>query len=87
MQLKNKGQGIIVSDFLLSFSRLNFFSLSILSQKKLIKSHSFTETEAVEIFEFEKNNQNNWTGADLLKQIKNKMLLIVQAFYSEYSLF
>lgn len=34
------------------------------------------KTEAIEIFEFGKNNQKYQTKVDLLKQVKNKVLLI-----------
>ena len=70
-----------VLDFLLSFGYLNLSSLSTLSQEKLINCHNLTKTEAVEIFEFGKNNQSYWTGADLLKQVKDKALPIAQALY------
>ena len=83
---KSKGRGIMVSEFLLPFGRLNLFSLSTLGQKELIDSYGLTETEAVEIFEFGKNNQEYWTGADLLKQVKEKALPIAQALYPGYSL-
>lgn len=46
----------MVSKFLLPFSQLNLFSLSELSQQDLIERCGLTETEAVEIFEFGKNN-------------------------------
>ena len=40
----------------------------------------------MEIFEFGKNNRGYWTGADLLKQVKEKALPIAQALYPGYSL-
>lgn len=83
---KSKGRGIMVSEFLLPFGRLNLSSLSELSQQDLVERCGLTETEAVEIFEFGKNNQGYWTGADLLKQVKNKALSIAQALYPGYSL-
>ena len=76
----------MVSEFLLLFGRLNLSSLSKLSQQDLIERCGLTETEAIEIFEFGNNNQGYWTGADLLKQVKNKVLPIAQAYYSGYSL-
>ena len=57
----------MVSEFLLLFGRLNLSSLSELSLQDLVERHELTETEAVEIFEFRKNNQGYWTGANLLK--------------------
>lgn len=76
----------MVSEFLLPFGRLNLSSLSELSEQDLIERCGLTETEAVEVFEFGKNNQGYWTGADLLKQVKNKALPIAQALYPGYSL-
>lgn len=86
LRSKSKNRGIMVSEFLLPFGRLNLSSLSELSQQDLIERCGLTETEAVEIFEFGKNNQGYWTGADLLKQVKNKALPIAQALYPGYSL-
>lgn len=83
---KSKGRGIMVSEFLLPFGRLNLASLSELSHKELMDRCGLTETEAVEIFEFGKINQRYWTGADLLKQVKEKALPIAQALYPGYSL-
>lgn len=57
-----------------------------MSEQDLIERCGLTETEAVEAFEFGKNNQGYWTGADLLKQVKNKALPIAQALYPGYSL-
>lgn len=62
---ESKGRGIMVSEFLLPFSRLNISSLSELSHQDLVERRGLTETEIVEIFEFGKNNQGYWTGADL----------------------
>lgn len=83
---KSKGRGIMVSEFLLPFGRLNLSSLSELSQRELIDKFGLTQTEAVEIFEFGKNNQGYWTGADLLKQVKEKALPIAEVLYPGYSL-
>lgn len=86
LQPKNKGRGIMVSEFLLFFGWLNLSFLSELNQQDLIERCGLRETEAVEIFEFGKNNQGYWTGANLLKQVKNKALSIAQALYPGYSL-
>lgn len=74
----------MVSEFLLPFGRLNLSFLSELSQKELVDKYGLTVTEAVEIFEFGKNNGGYWTGADLLKQVKEKALPIVQVLYPGY---
>lgn len=76
----------MVSKFLLSFGRLNLLSLLKLSQQDLVERCSLTETKTVEIFKFGKNNQRYWIGADLLKQVKNKVLPITQTLYQGYSL-
>lgn len=76
----------MVFRFLLSFGQLNLFSLSKLSQQALIEKCGLIKTEAVEIFEFGKNNQGYQTRVDLLKHIKDKALSITQAFYPGYFL-
>jgi hypothetical protein len=43
-------------------------------------------TEAVENFEFGKNNRGYWDGADLLKQVREEALPITEALYPGYSL-
>lgn len=83
---KSKGRGIMVSEFLLPFKRLNFSHLTLPSQTELMETYGLTTTEAVEIFEFGKNNDGYWTGADLLKQVKEKALPIARALYPGYSL-
>lgn len=44
------------------------------------------EKEAVEIFEYGKNNDDYWDGAKLYQQIVNKALPIAKALYLSYSL-
>ena len=49
--------------------------------------HSFRrETEAVEVFEYGKNNNRYWDGAKLHKQVVSKALPIAEALYPQYSL-
>ena len=38
-------------------------------------------TEAVEVFEYEKNNDGYWDGAKLHQQVVNKALPIAEALY------
>lgn len=76
----------MVSEFLLPFQRLNISHLTTASQRELVQVYGLTETEAVEIFEFGKNNGGYWTGADLLKQVKEKALPLARALYPGYSL-
>ena len=82
---KGKGRGIMVSDFLLPFGRLGFSHLSPNDQKSLIATTGLSETEAVEIFEYGKNNEGYWDGPKLLKQVINKAIPIAEALYPGYS--
>lgn len=56
LQHKSKGQGIMVSEFLHAFGQLNLFFLSKLSIQDFVEKHRLIKIEAVEIFEFGKNN-------------------------------
>ena len=82
---KGKGQGIMVSDFLLSFGWLGFSHLSDADQNSLLTATGLTEIEAVEIFEYGKNNNGYWDGPKLLKQIVEKAVPITKALYPGYS--
>lgn len=53
---KGRGQGIMVSEFLLPFGRLNLFSFSEERQKKVMEKTGLTFKEAVELFEYGKNS-------------------------------
>lgn len=81
---KGKGRGIMVSDFLLSWSRLNLFSLPDTRQKELATSG--VPLEAAEFFEYGKNNDGYWKGEHLLKQVVEKALPIGEALYPGYQL-
>lgn len=54
---KSKIWKIVIVKFLFFFGQLNLLSLSELSQQNLIERCDLLKTEVVEIFEFEKNNQ------------------------------
>ena len=82
---KGRGQGIMVSDFLLPFGRLNLSSLSQEKKDKIILT-TLTSTEAVEIFEYGKNHEGYWDGAKLHKQVVTKALPVAEALYPGYSL-
>lgn len=56
LQPKKRDLGIIVLEFLLPFGRLNLSSLSLEKRQEIVKKSGFTHTEAVEIFEYGKNN-------------------------------
>lgn len=81
---KGKGKGIMVSDFLLPWSRLNLFSLSSQRQEELTNSGILSE--AVIFFEYGKMEEGYWTGEHLLDQIKNQALPIAEALYPGYEL-
>lgn len=55
---KRRGQGIMVSDFLLLFGRLNLSSLSKGKKKEVIDKIGLSVTEAVELFEYGKTNES-----------------------------
>ena len=83
---KGRGQGIMASDFLLPFGRLNLSSLSEEKKKEVIDKTGLTVTEAVELFEYGKSNEGYWDGPKLHKQVVNKALPIAEALYLGYSL-
>ena len=62
-----KSKEIRVSDFLLLWSRLNFFSLPPEQQEELANSEVLTE--AVIYLEYEKIEEGYWIGKHLLDQI------------------
>ena len=84
--IKRQSQRIITSYFLLLFSQLNLAFLSSENRKKVAEKYGLLETEAVEVFEYRKNNKGYWNGAKLHKQVVTKALLIREALYSGYSL-
>ena len=83
---KGRGQGIMVSEFLLPFGRLNLFSLSDEKQQEVMEKTGLTFKEAAELFEYGKNNEGYWDGPKLHKQVVNKALPIAEALYPGYSL-
>lgn len=83
---KRQGQSIMALKFLLPYGRLNLNSLTLEKKNEVIRQNSLTETEAVELFEYGKNNKSYWDGAKLHQQVVNKALPIAEAFYSGYSL-
>lgn len=81
---KGKGKGIMVSDFLLPWSRFNLLSLPPQRQEELVSSG--VPLEAVIYFEYKKIEEGYWTGEHLLDQIINKALPIAESLYSGYEL-
>lgn len=78
---KGKGKGIMVSDFLLPWSRLNLLSIPIAQQERLIASG--IPLEAAILFEYGKED-GYWDGQRLLDQIVNRALPIAEALYPGY---
>ena len=76
----------MVSDFLLPFSRLNFASLGVEERRNILDKTGLSTEEAVEIFEYGKNNDGYWDGVKLHKQVMTKALPIAEALYPGYSL-
>lgn len=76
----------MVSDFLLSFSRLNLLRLPEAEQDQVVERFGLSSKEAVEILEYGKNNEGYWDGVKLVKQVKEKALPIAEALYPGYSL-
>ncbi len=81
---KRKGKGIMVSDFLLPWSRLNLLSLFPQQQEDLASSG--ISTEAVTYFDYGKTEEEYWTGEHLLDRIVKKALPIEEALYQGYKL-
>lgn len=77
---KGRGQGIMVSEFIFPYSRLNLASLTS-EERKTIWKTGLLEEEVVEIFKYEKNNDGYWDGAKLYQQVVNKALPITEALY------
>lgn len=74
----------MASEFLFLYSQLNLILL-ISEEKKAIYETGLLEEKAVEIFEYEKNNDGYWDGAKLQQQVINKVLPIAEVFYPGYS--
>ena len=80
---KGKGQGIMVSDFLLPWGRLNTKHLN--AEKVVEAREQGVPEEAVELFEYGKQ-EGYWDGARLLRQLTEKALPIAQFLYPGYDL-
>lgn len=61
-------------------------SLTLEKQAEVIAQNGLTETEAVKIFEYGKNNDGYWDRVKLHKQVVSKALTIAEALYPGYSL-
>lgn len=83
---KRWGLGIIVSDFLFLFDRLNHLSLSEEIKREVMDKTGLTIIETVELFEYGKSNEGYWDGPRLHKKVVNKALPIAKALYPSYPL-
>jgi hypothetical protein len=79
---KGKGKGIMVSDFLLPWSRLNLFSLPKRRQEEL--EEAGVPLEAAVLFEYGKED-GYWDGKMLLRQALDRALPVATALYPGYS--
>ena len=87
LQPKDRGQGIMTSEFLLPFSQLNLASLSPEKRDKVVEKCGLMFTKFVEIFEYKKKNDRYWNKAKLHYQVIKKALSIAEAFYPGYFFF
>jgi hypothetical protein len=78
---KGKGKGIMVSDFLLPWARLNLLSLPKERQDELTSSG--IPLEAAVLFEYGKED-GYWDGQNLVEQITKQALPIATALYPGY---
>jgi len=78
---KGKGKGIMVSDFLLPWSRLNLFSLPKARQEEL--QGLGIPLEATVLYEYGKE-EGYWDGKMLLEQSIGRALPIAEALYPGY---
>ena len=83
LQPKRRSQGIMISNFLLPFGRLNLFSQSE-KKKKVIEKARLIVTEAIKLFEYGKSSEGYWDGPKLHRQVVNKALPIAKALYLVY---
>lgn len=81
---KGRSKGIMISDFLLPWSRLNLLSLPVQQQEELASLG--VPTEAATYFEYGKQEEGYWTGKHLLDQVIKKSLPIGEALYPGYTL-
>ena len=55
----------MISDFLLLFGQFNLAFLSSEKKKEVVEKCGFLDTEVVEIFKYEKNNNGYWDKTKL----------------------
>ena len=84
LRLKEKGKGIMVSNFLLLWLKLKLLSLSPQQQDDLASSE--IPLKVFTYFEYRKTEERYCTEEYLLDQIMNKALLIRETLYPGYKL-
>ena len=78
---KKQRQGIMVLEFIFLFERLNLTALTPEKNQEVMDKTGLTYKEAVEVFEYEKNNNSYLNRAKLHESVINKALLIAEALY------
>jgi hypothetical protein len=81
---KGKGKGLMVSEFLLPWGRLNLRHLAEPDRQRL--NNLGVPTDATVIFEYGAAGKGYWDGEDLLQQVTEKAFPIAQALYPGYEI-
>jgi hypothetical protein len=81
---KGKGKGIMVSEFLLPWGRLNLRHLAEPDRQRL--NDQRVPTDATVFYEYGATGKGYWDGEDLLQQVTEKALPIAQALYPGYEI-
>lgn len=82
---KSRGQGIMVSEFLLLYNRLSLASLSEAVRSEA-RAAGLDFLDAPEYIEYSKSHDGYWDRAKLLAQLKNKALPLVEKAFPAYSI-
>jgi hypothetical protein len=80
---KGSGKGIMISEFLLPWQRLNLRYIPEADRKRL--NDAGVPSEATEVYEYG-SGKGYWDGEDLLKQVVEKAQPIAQALYPGYEI-
>lgn len=78
---KSRGKGIMISDFLLPWKRLNISHLPQEERQALLATG--VPEEAAEVFEYGQED-GYWDGAKVVSQVRDRALPIVEALYPGY---
>lgn len=66
----------MIFEFFFSFNQLNLFFLTFERKEQIKEEIKLVKIEVVEIFKYGKNNDKQWDGTELYKQVVNKALPI-----------